>query len=1120
MHQEDTDTNPLIVQIPDIRVEAGKEGAKRFNKQKLPALQQFIDRWLDFEDYDPEPTLKTSLAEIKKQAPTILKFMGNGKSPGKDQFQIESVKLASDDAQELYIHLICKCMVKAVIPEQYRILPVALLYKPGNNPDILKERRPIGLGSRSRVFLEKLLDKLLVKQLYNKLEQSQFAGNKGSQCADAQMVVIAAQEIMKTHPGINGYIMYIDFADAYTTIDFSRLWVVLRKYGLAEDTIKLIKKLHEVEMEYILWHGNSERFKQLRGLIQGSGIAPRLFNLFVDLLAYKIRQAVTGTVLTEDYNVSQVDWVDDKCLLICYACELQIVNKILEDWNTDTGMLMKVKEMKKTVIMTVDKKLPEQNIKQRDYNSKKKLQAKIPIPTLTNAHKQGIYKHLGHPSVPGKEYNKQVEFIKTAVANSLKAVASFRISEIYIHTIHNAILGGIANAHPMLHLTLEECDEIERIRRSDYRRRFGELTSSHKALFYSSRNNTHFFASHSASRITYLLKVFHLPRSHPTFQAFLSLYHGHCRVSPQSGFLLEKYNRFPMMEDLTIKRKGTMPTFFESITSLMQLLDLRYEIGEPLSETMDFLHQSALNEDWVLPSLNSIQPHDRSLLDQKVDTNIFIDELKKNIPVPDSYEHRPLASPMVKNLEQTNLTVTADNLTHDISEKLAKEGQAKANITNKYLRKLDYSVRNKGITTIIHTDGSVCTITDKITGEVTKHLGSATFLAHTSPYNQAAYILNTPDWTSYAAELIPIYLATEAHTDGVTLICSDCLSAIQAVIYYPNNTLSGRVKKCFAWLIDAIWVNIKKAQTDKEQILFLKVPSHNSIAPSLMVDALAEVAASPTIPTATIDPQTQIPLTATAACLRYAGNRMHRPAYKYIVKIATEQSVKFLTKPHHTQRWLPADSQGYNRKHTPVSKTVTCRAGKLVTGQDGNSARFAEEILTSRIKFPCRHNEAGNKFPKCPLCEKECKIDSMHWIFQCKTNELNRKIMYINIQALPQQAREDYDLVLQLLEHPDKVDHSTYQLRALELLITGPHNDSPLYDTHSCTYSPGLIKKLKIMHITHIHIRLRKQYKKDSPAFHKMYEKEKQRVLAALNNIADLQLEIPSDLESDDEEQE
>ena len=191
----------------------------------------------------------------------------------------------------------------------------------------------------------------------------------------------------------------------------------------------------------------------------------------------------------------------------------------------------------------------------------------------------------------------------------------------------------------------------------------------------------------------------------------------------------------------------------------------------------------------------------------------------------------------------------------------------------------------------------------------------------------------------------------------------------------------------------------------------------------------------------------------------------------------------------------------------------------MVTGHDGNSARFAEEILTSRIKFPCRHNETGTKFPKCPHCGKECKVDSMHWIFQCKTNELNRKIIYINIQALPQQAKEDYDLVLQLLEHPNKVDHSTYQLRALELLITGPHNDSPLYDTSSSTYSLDLIKKLKIMHVTHIHI-LRKQYKKDSPAFHKMYEKEKQRVLAALNNIADLQLEIPSDLESDDEEQE
>jgi hypothetical protein len=282
------------------------------------------------------------LRQIKTSIPNILNSMANGKAGGEDGFQIEFAKLAHQTFIDTYCTVVTRCMTTCKLPEIFKQINVALLYKPGEDETLIDKRRPIGLAARTRSFMEKILDKVLKTILNDRLPATQFCGKAGAQCADAQLIILATQEYTQIN-SLNHYILYVDFEDAFTTLDWDRLWSVLKHYGVHPSIIKLIKALHDVEMKYLLWQGPSDKFKQKRGVIQGSGIAPLLFNLFVAVLAKKINCTIRPLDIAQDLWINQTDWADDKAAITLSTDDIEKVTKLLEKWNQHTGMIVKVK---------------------------------------------------------------------------------------------------------------------------------------------------------------------------------------------------------------------------------------------------------------------------------------------------------------------------------------------------------------------------------------------------------------------------------------------------------------------------------------------------------------------------------------------------------------------------------------------------------------------------------------------------------------------------------------------------------------------------------------------------------------------------------------------------------
>ena len=181
------------------------------------------------------------------------------------------------------------------------------------------------------------------------------------------------------------------------------MWKILEYRGVHPSIIKLIKQMHDVEMAYILWVGKSNYFKIMKGLIQGSVIAPKLFNLYLDCLAFELERQLNPFPLAEDLNLVQADWADDMCLLLTSSSQLDKAIGIIEQWNLDTGMVVKIKatdqatplnkgikEQTKTAIATPKKLNKAFTITQKKKGKNSPLISEN-IPTMHSAKKDGSY---------------------------------------------------------------------------------------------------------------------------------------------------------------------------------------------------------------------------------------------------------------------------------------------------------------------------------------------------------------------------------------------------------------------------------------------------------------------------------------------------------------------------------------------------------------------------------------------------------------------------------------------------------------------------------------------------------------------------------------------------------
>jgi hypothetical protein len=147
---------------------------------------------------------------------------------------------------DLLFLLFQQCYRQQQIPTSWKTSLIILLYKK-LDPSILTNHRPIALAIYNTIY--KFFTSTITAQLANYGEKHQILQNsqeglRQERCTSRQLqTLIAAPEDSKlTQQDI--YLLYIDFKNAFGSIDHARLLTIMADLGYLQDAINLIGNIY------------------------------------------------------------------------------------------------------------------------------------------------------------------------------------------------------------------------------------------------------------------------------------------------------------------------------------------------------------------------------------------------------------------------------------------------------------------------------------------------------------------------------------------------------------------------------------------------------------------------------------------------------------------------------------------------------------------------------------------------------------------------------------------------------------------------------------------------------------------------------------------------------------
>ena len=153
------------------------------------------------------------------------------------------------------------------------------------------------------------------------------------------------------------FLLFVDFKKAYDSVHLDALWVVLKKQGVPEQFIELLRDWAAKRRTQVRVNGElSEPFNMSKGVPQGDPLSCLLFNLFIDSLSRFLRSRpdLPGvTAFGGGVNLQHQFYADDLVGLACSAAELQRLLAYVKQWADAWGMEINT-SVGKTEAMLVD----------------------------------------------------------------------------------------------------------------------------------------------------------------------------------------------------------------------------------------------------------------------------------------------------------------------------------------------------------------------------------------------------------------------------------------------------------------------------------------------------------------------------------------------------------------------------------------------------------------------------------------------------------------------------------------------------------------------------------------------------------------------------------------------
>jgi sorting nexin-29 len=141
------------------------------------------------------------------------------------------------------------------------------------------------------------------------------------------------------------YNIYVDFKQAYDSIQRKKLYTIMYEFGLPPKLVRLVRAtMTDTESQVKVQTDPTDTFEIRQGLKQGYGLAPMLFNLALEYVITKLPADANGTL---KYKMNQVvGYADDICLLGRSARSVNEVYKELKINAEKIGLNINVNKTK------------------------------------------------------------------------------------------------------------------------------------------------------------------------------------------------------------------------------------------------------------------------------------------------------------------------------------------------------------------------------------------------------------------------------------------------------------------------------------------------------------------------------------------------------------------------------------------------------------------------------------------------------------------------------------------------------------------------------------------------------------------------------------------------------
>jgi len=244
---------------------------------------------------------------------TAVKGFANNKSPGSDGLTAEFYKFFWVEIRETLHNVFKESTEGGSLSPSQRMGIITLLPKQGKDSKFLKNWRPITLLNIDYKIYTHVIKNRLRNVIPIIISNHQTGFQKGKSTTDNLILMYLVLEYYERNPHEEGYLVQIDFEKAFDSVEHRFLFGVLKKIGIGNKLIQMIKVAFSGCASMILVNGHlSEPVYLCRGLHQGSPLSPILFILVGQTLTDRcVHNVQIQGISVDDVEVMMSLFADD-----------------------------------------------------------------------------------------------------------------------------------------------------------------------------------------------------------------------------------------------------------------------------------------------------------------------------------------------------------------------------------------------------------------------------------------------------------------------------------------------------------------------------------------------------------------------------------------------------------------------------------------------------------------------------------------------------------------------------------------------------------------------------------------------------------------------------------------